>query len=374
MAAPTWDDLKTKLSYRLNDPSHGEWTDTELGQFVNSGHRRTAFAGECNIRSVNVTLAASTHTYDLSPLAKIIAVRVGNPLRRHPAGAMAIINDDWDNDEADVPDAWVPLSGSAIRIHPTPSTAGRGIVETVNQTPTAGGTGYVVGAVVEISPAGDADAENCWLEIKTISAGGVVTQADIQATTQGCHARGKGYAVGSGQATTNVTGTGTGMTVEITAVSGIRAYGVADVDDLGSGMVQTLAAAPTAGGTGYTVSDVLAITTGGTGATARVTAVTAGVVTAVELIARGTGYTVATGKATAGGTGSACTLSITAIQDGSVMPITDIPVLYAEEAILLAAEEEARRARPTMARAGVLAEGLKKDWLQVCAAIKGAFG
>ncbi len=80
-----------------------------------------------------------------------------------------------------------------------------------------------------------------------------------------------------------------------------------------SGAVSTLASAPTSGGTGYTVNDVLTITTGGTGATATVTTVSSGVVTAVTLTTGGSGYTTGTGKATTGGTGTGCTLNISAI-------------------------------------------------------------
>jgi hypothetical protein len=86
---------------------------------------------------------------------------------------------------------------------------------------------------------------------------------------------------------------------------------------LGAGSILTLASAPTAAGTGYTVGDVLTITTGGTGGTARVLTITGGggtgPVGTVELVTAGANYTTGTGKATSGGTGSSCTLNITAL-------------------------------------------------------------
>jgi hypothetical protein len=81
------------------------------------------------------------------------------------------------------------------------------------------------------------------------------------------------------------------------------------------GVISTVASAPTAGGTGYTLNDVLTISTGGTGGTVTATGVSAGIVTAVTLTTAGTGYTTGTGKATTGGTGTGCTVNITALVD-----------------------------------------------------------
>ena len=87
------------------------------------------------------------------------------------------------------------------------------------------------------------------------------------------------------------------------------AYGTSSVP---LGPMATVASAPTAGGTGYTVNDVLNVSEG-TGGQVTVTTVSAGVVTAVSLTTAGTGYTTGTGKATTGGTGTGCTISITAL-------------------------------------------------------------
>jgi hypothetical protein len=105
---------------------------------------------------------------------------------------------------------------------------------------------------------------------------------------------------------------GTGLTT-ITITGGTLDSGMNT-----GGNVTGLAATPTAGGTGYTLGDVLTITTGGSSATAVVTRVAAGVVTAVALQHPGEGYTTGTAKATSGGTGSSCTLNITAIDGGQM--------------------------------------------------------
>lgn len=71
---------------------------------------------------------------------------------------------------------------------------------------------------------------------------------------------------------------------------------------------------PTAGGSGYSIGDILTVSTGGTGGQVIVESVSAtGAVTGISLIACGTTYTVGTGRATTGGTGTGCTIEITAV-------------------------------------------------------------
>lgn len=69
------------------------------------------------------------------------------------------------------------------------------------------------------------------------------------------------------------------------------------------------------GGSGYTVNDVLTITQTGSliGATVTATTVVGGVVTAISLTTVGQEYAVENGLATTGGTGSGCTINITAV-------------------------------------------------------------
>lgn len=73
---------------------------------------------------------------------------------------------------------------------------------------------------------------------------------------------------------------------------------------------------PTAGGTNYVIGDILTCSVGGTGAQVIVTAIAAGgIVSSIKLIHSGTatGFTTGTGKATTGGSGSGCTIEITAV-------------------------------------------------------------
>lgn len=71
------------------------------------------------------------------------------------------------------------------------------------------------------------------------------------------------------------------------------------------------------GGAGYTVNDVLTITQAGSlvGATVTATTVVGGAVTAISLTKVGQEYAVENGLATTGGTGTGCTVNITAIDD-----------------------------------------------------------
>jgi hypothetical protein len=80
--------------------------------------------------------------------------------------------------------------------------------------------------------------------------------------------------------------------------------------------VTAVNATPTAGGTGYVIGDVLTCSVGGTGAQVIVTSIApSGAVTGIQLVHSGTatGFAVGTGRATTGGTGSGCTIEITAV-------------------------------------------------------------
>lgn len=107
-----------------------------------------------------------------------------------------------------------------------------------------------------------------------------------------------------------------GITNNISAtLNGWQPFGVSTGARIAAGVV-SVASAPTAGGTGYVIGDVLTCSVGGTGAQVRVTSVApGGIVTGIELIHSGTatGFTTGTGKATTGGTGTSCTINITAV-------------------------------------------------------------
>lgn len=82
-----------------------------------------------------------------------------------------------------------------------------GMVTGIAAAPTAGGAGYVVGDVLEVS-AGGTGAK---VKVLAINAGTVTSVEFI--------ARGVGYTAGAGLATTAISGAGAGCTIEITAVS-----------------------------------------------------------------------------------------------------------------------------------------------------------
>ena len=96
-------------------------------------------------------------------------------------------------------------------------------------------------------------------------------------------------------------------------VSPFQAIGVTS-GTRSTGGITTVNLTPTAGGTNYVVGDILTCSTGGTGGKVIVTSINpGGIVTGIKLLACGSGYTTGTGKATTGGSGTSCTVEITAI-------------------------------------------------------------
>jgi hypothetical protein len=115
-----------------------------------------------------------------------------------------------------------------------------------------------------------------------------------------------------------------GITSNISArlLGGWMPFGVSTGTRIASG-VTAVNATPTAGGTNYLIGDVLTCSVGGTGAQVIVTSIApGGAVTGIELVNSGTatGFAVGTGRATTGGTGSGCTIEITAV--GATATIT----------------------------------------------------
>ncbi len=148
---------------------------------------------------------------------------------------------------------------------------------------------------------------------------------------------------------------------------------------------------PTAGGSGYRREDKLTIDGGEDGIVRVVDIAPPGSqATAVELLAVGSGYTIGAGKATSGGSGSGCTIEITSVALSDYLSVygpsrvadlatddtdvTEIPLSHCEEVLLLAAEEEARRARPTMTGSVELAGLLHALWVEKCQDIKRVLG
>lgn len=107
-----------------------------------------------------------------------------------------------------------------------------------------------------------------------------------------------------------------GVTNNIAAImSGSEAIGVTSGTRIAAGIV-SVNTTPTAGGSGYVVGDVLTCSVGGTGGQVIVNAINStGAVTNISLVHSGTatGFTSGAGKAITGGTGTGCTIEITAV-------------------------------------------------------------
>lgn len=88
----------------------------------------------------------------------------------------------------------------------TSATRNTGGITAVNSTPTAGGTGYAVGDTCNVTTGGT----NGKIRVTAVTAG-VVTAIEL-------YACGSGYTTGTGKATTNIIGSGSGLTIEITTI------------------------------------------------------------------------------------------------------------------------------------------------------------
>lgn len=137
------------------------------------------------------------------------------------------------------------------------------------------GTGYLVNDTVSVTQLG---ASGAVLKVASVSEGGVVTGLSIVPASAGT-----GYSIATGLATAHITGSGSGLTVNITAIN-------------------TLAA-----GTGYAINDVVSVTQSGAslGLVKIQTVGTGGSVTSLEVVqgSQGTGYAVLAGNATTAVTG-----------------------------------------------------------------------
>ena len=109
-----------------------------------------------------------------------------------------------------------------------------------------------------------------------------------------------------------------------------------------AGALLTINPIPTAGGTGYLVGDILTISAGGTNGKVRVESTNAGVVTGLSLYdVGGVTYVVGTGRATTGGTGSGCTVEITAVCTAGVITTASNHNLCVGDSVTLSGASEA---------------------------------
>jgi hypothetical protein len=119
----------------------------------------------------------------------------------------------WDNTNLVKAVLWVDGSNNIFQWNGAVSTIASatapvaGVISTINATPTAGGTGYIVGDILTITTGGSLAS----VKVTSITGGGIVAGLSLYEPGTG------GYTVGTGRATTG--GLGTGCTVEITAIA-----------------------------------------------------------------------------------------------------------------------------------------------------------
>lgn len=98
---------------------------------------------------------------------------------------------------------------------------GGGMITALNATPTAGGSGYIVGDDLIITTGG----VGAMCRVKTVDGSGAVTAVDLITG-------GGGYTTGAGKATSNsISGPGTGCTVNITTVNSAGGGALYPIDD-----------------------------------------------------------------------------------------------------------------------------------------------
>lgn len=210
-------DIVTALGRWLKDSGYGDYTEAELQSIANEAIVASVVAGRTYKEAVSKTLVAATATYSAEPCFEITLVSLGgqalNYLRDNDPALQ-----EWDGAVAGVPKAWRQKSGMTIEVSPTPSSGATGLIGTINPTPTAGGTGYVVGDLLSVTTGGTGGK----VKVASVS-GGVVTGLELIMGDRS--QRGTGYTTGAGKVTSADTGSGTGCTVNITALAKLEIIG-----------------------------------------------------------------------------------------------------------------------------------------------------
>ena len=117
----TYTELVTALRYRLNDADSGAYSAAELSYCINLAYRETCAASKCHKISTDITLVGGTHSYDTGLFEPIEVSRSGNVLDRVNLGDMGVSLESWNATASGVPAKWMQLTGSTIRVNPTPS-------------------------------------------------------------------------------------------------------------------------------------------------------------------------------------------------------------------------------------------------------------
>ena len=218
------------------------------------------------------------------------------------------------------------------------TTNGSGVGATFNisrspgysATTASAGNGYVASNTIVIpgtSLNGASPANNCTITVTSASAINTVT-----ALNSGTLSGGSGFSNSTGVATT-ASGSGTGLTVNLTTSGGVvtavainapgQGYAPGETITIGDvGRIATLGSP--VGGSGYVTANNVATTSdNGTGATVDIVANPIGGANSISLTTPGTGYSTQTYATTYGGLGSGFTVSVTEIA-GIISGITRV--------------------------------------------------
>jgi hypothetical protein len=219
--AITVDNIMDAIALGVGDPDMDDYPRTEIRTIAKDAIMQIVVAGRTHKEDVPLTLVEDQVEYSAEPCFEPTLVALGGQALDHlrdgdQAGAS------WDSDIPGIPDAWRQETGGKIRVNPKPSAAALGIIGEIEETPTAGGTGYEEGDILTITQSGASGGQ---VEVETVSSG-VVTKVKLLMRQRST--RGSGYTAAAGLATTT-TGDGTGCTVEIAALATLEVTGYSGI-------------------------------------------------------------------------------------------------------------------------------------------------
>jgi hypothetical protein len=208
--SPSVTNLKSWLRMRLNDLDAGDWSDSDLLYALNISYQETTLRTRCHSGVKSLAVVANTPTYDFGPTFLPVEIQLGDSqLKRQDLRTVADAVPDWDRSASDTPTRWFHLTGTTIRIHPTPDSGAAGIIGTVTAAPVEAGTGYAVNDVLLLTTGGSGGS----CKVTGVAAGAVTSVVLVE--------RGTGYSEG----TSGTLGEGTGCTIDIATLATLDAWG-----------------------------------------------------------------------------------------------------------------------------------------------------
>jgi len=211
---PSFEDLCLMLRRRLNDLDGHSYTDDDIKYCVNVGYADSCMVARCHKASVELAVSAGTGSYDPSPIFEALEVSLGDEiLEKKDLGAFGVSLEAWNNTPAGAPKQFAHQTGASVRVHPPPDATAASRIGTVKITPTAGGSGYKANEQLDVVGGGSGGK----VLVVSVDGAGAVTAIALYRSGEG------GYSVESGVATSG--GSGTGCTIEITALAKLRVQG-----------------------------------------------------------------------------------------------------------------------------------------------------